>query len=147
VQKANTQPAKGLWGEQACPEPVEWAGLKRVAPRLSGHLDIVAKALAGAAIIAVLLALARGRHYVLAGLLVSIPAISLYTWWWIGTEHGPRALKQSVHAAIWSAVPWVAYLCVVYLTAGRAPLWLSLTLGFCTWLVCAVVFAALLHAR
>lgn len=114
---------------------------------MGNHLDIVAKALAGAAIIALVLALARGRHYVLAGLLVSVPAVSLYTWWWIGSEHGPIALRQSVHAAIWSAVPWLAYLCVVYLTAGRLPLWLSLALGFLTWLICAGVFSILLHAR
>jgi membrane protein GlpM len=110
-------------------------------------MDIALKAALGGAIIAVLLALARHGQYVITGLLVSTPAVSLYTWWWIGREHGAQSLRVSVRAAMWSAVPWVIYLAVVYLLAGRAPLWLALAAGVAAWFVTAAVFAIALQAR
>jgi uncharacterized membrane protein (GlpM family) len=97
--------------------------------------------------IAVLLTLARLRQYVITGLLVSVPAVSLYTWWWIGREHGSEMLRVSVRAAIWGAIPWVIYLAVVYALAGRAPLWLSLAAGVLAWLVVAGIFVIVLQSR
>lgn len=116
-------------------------------PTASGYFDILLKSLLGGILIAVLLTLARLRHYIITGLLVSIPAVSLYTWWWIGREHGPDSLRISVRAAMWSAIPWVAYLVVVYLLAGKAPLWLTLALGVLAWLIIAAVFALALQPR
>ncbi|UCC67256.1 MAG: GlpM family protein [Armatimonadota bacterium] len=116
-------------------------------PTVSGYLDILVKSLLGGLLIAVLLTLARLRYYIVTGLLVSIPAVSLYTWWWIGREHGADSLRVSVRAAMWSAIPWVAYLAVVYLLAGRAPLWLALALGVLAWLIIAAIFALVLQPR
>ena len=116
-------------------------------PTPTGYLDIVVKAALGGVLIALLLSLARLRQYVITGLLVSIPAVSLYTWWWIGKEHGAPSLRISVRAAMWSAIPWVAYLAVVYLLAGRAPLWLALAAGVIAWLVIAAAFALALQGR
>jgi len=113
----------------------------------TGYLDILLKAVLGGVLIGLLLTLARFRQYVITGLLISVPAISLYTWWWIGKEHGTDSLRVSVRAAMWSAIPWVAYLAVVYLLAGRVPLWLSLALGVLAWLIIAAIFAVVLHAR
>ena len=98
-------------------------------------------------LIAVVLMVARGREYTISGLLVSVPAVSLYTWWWINAEHGSGAVKQAVRAAMWSAVPWVAYLGVVYLLAGRLPMWAALALGVLTWLVFAFGFAVVLRPQ
>jgi len=110
-----------------------------------GYLDIVVKSAAGGLLIAVILLLARGRHYVISGLLVSVPAVSLYTWWCINAEHGPVHLREAVRAAMWSAIPWVAYLAVVYAGAGRLPIWLNLTFGVLTWFVVAFGFLVLLR--
>jgi len=93
------------------------------------------------------LILARLRYYIVTGLLVSVPCISLYTWWWIGKEHGPNPLRLSVRAAMWSAIPWVAYLAVVYVLAGRLPLWLALATGAVAWLIIAAIFAVALLGR
>ena len=109
-------------------------------------MDILVKALIGGAMIALLLVLARLGQYVTAGLLVSAPALSLYVWWWVGREHGPQALRVSLKAAMWSAIPWVVYLGVVYLLAGRLPLWSALAAGVLAWLAVAFVFALLLRA-
>ncbi len=109
-------------------------------------MDILIKAVIGGAMIALLLFLARLGRYVTTGLLVSVPALSLYVWWWIGREHGAQALRISVKAAMWSAIPWVVYLGVVYLLAGRLPLWSALAAGVLAWLAVAFVFAVLLHA-
>jgi uncharacterized membrane protein (GlpM family) len=111
----------------------------------AGYVDVVVKAVLGGALIAALLTLARLRQYVITGLLVSIPLVSLYTWWLIGREHGAAALRVSVRAAMWSAIPWVIYLAVVYALAGRAPLWTALGAGVLAWLVTAAVFAVVLH--
>ena len=116
-------------------------------PTQTSYLDIVAKSALGGLLIAALLSLARLRQYVIIGLLVSMPVISLYTWWWVGREHGAEALRTSVRAAMFSAIPWVTYLGIVYLLAGRAPLWLSLALGWAAWLVIALVFWMVLQGR
>jgi uncharacterized membrane protein (GlpM family) len=113
----------------------------------SAGLDILIKSILGGLMIALLLSLARFGRYVITGLLVSVPAVSLYTWWWIGREHGPEALRISVKAAIWSAIPWVSYLAVVHLLAGRLPLWLVLAAGVLTWLIIAAFFAVMLQSR
>jgi len=117
------------------------------APTNAGYVDIAIKAALGGVLIAVLLSLARMRQHVITGLLVSMPVISLYAWWWIGTEQGAESLRVTVRAAIFSAIPWVAYLAVVYLLAGRAPLWLVLATGWFAWFAIALVFYAVLQAR
>ena len=116
-------------------------------PTAAGYLDILVKSALGGLLIALLLSLARLRQYVITGLLVSIPAVSLYTWWWIGREHGTETLRTSVRAAMWSAIPWVIYLGVVYLLAGRVPLWLALSAGVLAWLIIAAAFAFALQTR
>ncbi len=113
----------------------------------AGYIDILVKATLGGVMIAALLSLARLRQYVITGLLVSIPAVSLYTWWWLGREHGADSLRVSVRAAMWSAIPWVTYLAVVYLLVGRVPLWLALAAGVLAWLVIAAAFAFVLQGR
>jgi len=107
---------------------------------MRGSLDILIKAILGGVLIAVLLSFARRGQYIITGLLVSLPAVSLYTWWWIGKGEGPKALRTAVQAAIWSAIPWVTYLVVVYLLAGRLPLWLTLLCGAGAYLVVASAF-------
>jgi uncharacterized membrane protein (GlpM family) len=116
-------------------------------PPSAGYVDILVKAALGGAIIALLLTLARLRQYIITGLLMSVPAVSLYTWWWIGREHGPEVLRVSIRAAMWSAIPWVVYLAVVYKLAGRASLWLALAAGVVAWLVVVGIFAVILQNR
>ncbi len=116
-------------------------------PSSAGYVDIVLKSAMGGLLIAVLLLLARLGKHVITGLLISIPAISLYTWWWIGREHGVETLRVSVRAAMWSAIPWVLYLGVVYALAGRVPLWLALAAGVAAWLMVVALFALVLQGR
>ena len=113
----------------------------------AGYIDIAIKSAVGGLLIAALLTLGRFRQYVVTGLLVSIPFISLYTWWWIGQEHGTTSLRIAVRAAMWSAIPWVAYLGVVYLLAGRVSLWVALAAGWFVWFILAFFFAIILQAR
>lgn len=106
--------------------------------------EILVKSLLGGLIIALVLTLAKLQRYVLAGLLVSVPAVSLYTFWWIGREHGAEKMRVSLHAALWSALPWALYLLVAYLLAGRVPNWLALGAGVLTYLAAnTVVYFAL----
>ena len=48
---------------------------------------------------------------------------------------------------MWSAIPWVAYLGVVYLLVGRVNLWVALAAGWFVWFIIAFFFAILLQAR
>jgi uncharacterized membrane protein (GlpM family) len=116
-------------------------------PSAVGYADILLKSALGALLIAVLLILARLGRYVLTGLLVSVPAVSLYAWWWVGKEHGPDTLRISLRAAMWSAIPWVIYLAVVYALVGRVPLLLALAAGVVAWLIVAALFAVVLQGR
>jgi uncharacterized membrane protein (GlpM family) len=113
----------------------------------TGYADILIKSALGGLLIAVLLMLARLGKHVITGLLISVPAISLYTWWWVGKSDGPEKLRISLRAAMWSAIPWVIYLAVVYALAGRVPLPLALAAGVLAWLVVAALFAVILQAR
>jgi membrane protein GlpM len=102
-------------------------------------VEILVKSALGGLLIALLLSFARRGNYIVTGLLVSVPAISLYTWWWVGREEG--------RAAMWSAIPWVIYLFVVYLLAGRLPLWMALLCGVVSYLIFAAIFLVVLEAR
>lgn len=116
-------------------------------PPTAGYADILIKSALGGLLIAVLLVLARLGKHVITGLLISVPAISLYTWWWVGRSDGPEKLRISLRAAMWSAVPWVIYLAVVYALAGRVPLLLALAAGVIAWLIVVALFAMVLQGR
>jgi uncharacterized membrane protein (GlpM family) len=107
--------------------------------------DILVKSVLGGLIIALVLTLARFRLYVLSGLLVSVPAVSLYTFWWIGREHGTEKMRVAIHAALWSAIPWALYLLVAYLLAGRVSNWLALGAGVLTYLAANSLVWLMLH--
>lgn len=98
--------------------------------------------------IALILTLARLRMYLLSGLLVTVPAISLYTFWWIGRAHGAGAMRTAIHAALWGAFPWILYLLVAYLLARRLATWVALLAGVGAYLLSnAVVYVLLLRGR
>jgi len=97
--------------------------------------DILIKSLLGGLIIALLLSLARLRLFTEVGILITVPTISLYTFWMIGAQFGSAKMRQCVYAGIWSAFPWIAYLIVVYLLAGRMPVWKTLGAGVLVYLV------------
>lgn len=96
--------------------------------------DILVKSLLGGLMIALILTLARFRQYTLAGLLVSLPAVSLYTFWWIGKEHGPEKMQLAVRAALCGALPWALYLWVAHTLASRTSTSLALLAGMVTYL-------------
>lgn len=114
-------------------------------PSAGGYGDILIKSVLGGIIIAVLLVFARLGKHVITGLLISVPAISLYTWWWVGKNDGPEKLRISLRAAMWSAIPWVIYLAVVYALAGRVPLLVALAAGVVAWLIVVALSALVLQ--
>ena len=109
--------------------------------------DIIVRSVLGGLLIALVLSLARMKLYVVSGLLVSVPAVSLYTFWWIGHERGAPAMRTAVHAALWSAIPWALYLLVSYLLAARLPIWLALISGVATYLLTNGIVWLLLQGR
>jgi uncharacterized membrane protein (GlpM family) len=96
--------------------------------------DIIIKSILGGLMIALILTLARLRQYVIAGLLVSVPTISLYTFWWIGKDQGAEAMRVAIRAALCGAGPWALYLLVAYLLAPRLPAWAALGAGVVAYL-------------
>lgn len=96
--------------------------------------DILVKSVLGGVTIALILTLAKFRQHLLAGLLVSVPLVSLYTFWWIGKEHGTGKMQVAVRAALWSALPWALYLLVAHALAGRTSTSLALLAGMVTYL-------------
>ncbi len=97
--------------------------------------DIIIKSALGGVVIALLLSLGRLKQFTAVGVLITVPTISLYTFWMIGTQYGADKMRQSVYAGIWSAFPWMIYLLVVYLLAGRVPVWKALAGGVLTYLI------------
>jgi uncharacterized membrane protein (GlpM family) len=110
--------------------------------------DIAIKSVLGGIMIALILTMARLRLYLISGLLVTVPAISLYTFWWIGHQHGAAAMRTAIHAALWGAFPWILYLLVAYALARRVPTWTALLCGVAAYLVAnTAVYFLLLRGR
>ncbi len=107
--------------------------------------DIVVKSLLGGMMIALILSLARLRLYVIAGLLVSVPTISLYTFWWISKDQGTDAMRVAIRSAMYGAGPWALYLLVAYLLSPRLPTWAALGAGVAAYLLANLVIWTILR--
>ena len=100
-------------------------------------MDLLLKALAGAAIVVLIQVLARTRNAYVAGLVPLFPTFALIAHYLVGTQRGTTELKQTIRFGMWSLVPYFVYLLVLYLLVDRLTLSLSLVVAVACWLITA----------
>lgn len=102
-------------------------------------MGLLAKALAGAAMVVLIALLARTRSYYVAGLVPLFPTFALVAHYVVGTERTVAELRRTVVFGAWGLVPYCAYLGALYVLAGRVRLGWALAGSLAAWSVAATV--------
>ncbi len=106
-------------------------------------MDLLLKALMGAAVVVGIALLSRTSNHYIAGLLPLFPTFSLIAHYMVGMERTVGDLKATVVFGMWSMLPYLAYLLVLYVLADRLQLGMALAAASLGWLLAAgiLVFA------
>ena len=83
--------------------------------------------------------LARSRNYYIAGLVPLFPTFALISHYIVGSQRSVPELKETVAFSMFSLVPYLVYLVIVYYLANRWRLELLLLMGTLSWTVAAVI--------
>ena len=106
-------------------------------------MDLLVKAFAGAAIVAVIQLLARTRNAHLAGLVPLFPTFALIAHYLVGAQRTTLELKETIRFGMWSLIPYLVYLAVLYLTVDRLKLSASLCTAVLAWFAAAAILLSL----
>lgn len=102
-------------------------------------MQLLLKALIGAALAVLIEALTKSKNYFIAGLIPLFPAFALMSHYTIGTQRSVSDLKNTVLFSIFSLIPYFAYLISMYYLADRARLRFSLLLAVLSWGIVASI--------
>ncbi|OGV48356.1 MAG: hypothetical protein A2X49_13155 [Lentisphaerae bacterium GWF2_52_8] len=101
------------------------------------------KAVLGALLIVIISLVARTKSYYLAGLVLLFPTFSLLAHYLMGREQGLAKLRETVLFGVWSVLPYLLYLGVLYFLLGRWKLVPSLFVATALWFVAALILVLL----
>lgn len=102
-------------------------------------MDLIFKALLGAAVVVILAALAKTKNYYIAGLVPLFPTFALIAHYIVGKGRSLGDLKTTILFGMWSIIPYFIYLAALYLMVDRWRLEVSLALAALAWLVAATL--------
>lgn len=102
-------------------------------------MDLMFKALLGAAVVVILAALAKTKNYYIAGLVPLFPTFALIAHYIVGKGRSLGDLKTTILFGMWSIIPYFIYLAALYLMVDRWRLEVSLALAALAWLVAATL--------
>jgi len=100
--------------------------------------ELLVKALVGAVMVVVIQLLARTEHYYIAGLVPLFPTFALISHYIVGSEKTVGELKSTILFGMFSLIPYLCYLLVLYFLVDRCRLAVSLLGGALAWFVAAV---------
>lgn len=106
---------------------------------VENSVDLMLKALIGAAVVVVLAALSKTRNYYIAGLVPLFPTFALIAHYIVGKGRSLDDLKTTIAFGMWSIIPYFVYLAALYLLVDRFRLELSLAMAALAWLVAATL--------
>ena len=112
-------------------------------------MDLIFKALLGAAVVVILAALSKTRNYYIAGLVPLFPTFALIAHYIIGKGRSIDDLKTTIVFGMWSIIPYFVYLATLYVMVDRMRLEASLAVAAVAWLIAATVLVSVwvrLHA-
>jgi membrane protein GlpM len=102
-------------------------------------VDLIFKALLGAAVVVILAALSKTRNYYIAGLVPLFPTFALIAHYIIGKGRSIDDLKTTIVFGMWSIIPYFVYLATLYVMVDRLRLEASLAVAAVAWLMAATV--------
>lgn len=95
-------------------------------------MELLIKALIGAAIVVLITIVAATKNYFIAGLIPLFPAFALVAHVAVG-QKGVSELKNTAAFGMLSLIPYFIYLLSVYYLANKLPLYLNLIISVFLW--------------
>ncbi len=105
-------------------------------------MDLIFKALLGAAVVVILAALSKTRNYYIAGLVPLFPTFALIAHYIVGKGRSIDDLKTTIVFGMWSIIPYFVYLATLYVMVDRMRLEASLAVAAVAWLMAATVLVS-----
>ncbi|VEF12653.1 protein GlpM [Pseudomonas fluorescens] len=102
-------------------------------------MDLLFKALLGAAVVLLIAALSKTRNYYIAGLVPLFPTFALIAHYIVGKGRSIEDLKTTIVFGMWSVIPYFVYLATLYVMVDRLRLEASLAVAAVAWLIAATV--------
>lgn len=112
-------------------------------------MDLIFKAMLGAAVVVILAMLAKTKNYYIAGLVPLFPTFALIAHYIVGKGRSIDDLKTTIVFGMWSIIPYFVYLATLYVMVDRMRLEASLAVAGVAWLMAATVLVSVwvrLHA-
>lgn len=102
--------------------------------------EFTLRAAVGGLVVASVPIVARRLSPEAAGILVLVPAVTLFSFYFLGIEQGPAAVERASRASLLAIPTILAFLIAVNFSLARVPnVLLALTLGLLAWLSTAIV--------
>ncbi|QAX86684.1 hypothetical protein C2E19_23790 [Pseudomonas sp. DTU12.3] len=105
-------------------------------------MDLIFKALLGAAVVVIIAALSKTRNYYIAGLVPLFPTFALIAHYIVGKGRSIEDLKTTIVFGMWSIIPYFVYLATLYVMVDRLRLEASLAVAAVAWLMAATVLVS-----
>lgn len=102
-------------------------------------MDLIFKALLGAAVVVMIAALSKTKNYYIAGLVPLFPTFALIAHYIVGKGRSIDDLKTTIVFGMWSIIPYFVYLATLYVMVDRMRLEASLAVAAVAWLMAATV--------
>lgn len=99
--------------------------------------SLLLKCLLGAAVVLLIALLSRSKSFYIAGLAPMFPTFALIAHWMVASERSTADLRTTVVFGLWSLLPYLVYLGMVYWLSVRLPLIATLLLATLGWMVSA----------
>ena len=109
-------------------------------------MDLLLKALIGAAVVIVIRLVARSPRPYLAGLVPLFPTFTLISHYVVGSQRPVSDLKATIRFGMVSLFPYCAYMMVLYVLVDRVRLFLALAGATLAWLLAAALLVKLWSA-
>lgn len=105
-------------------------------------MDLIFKAILGAAVVVILAALAKTKNYYIAGLVPLFPTFALIAHYIVGKDRSLDDLKTTIVFGMWSIIPYFIYLATLYVMVDRLRLEASLAVAAVAWLIAATALVS-----
>jgi len=106
-------------------------------------VELILKALLGAAIVVAIDLASRSKQFYLAGLVPLFPFFTLIAHYFVGSRRSERDLQETVLFSMLGLLPLFLYMVVVYFASRRVELPLALLAGAAAWFAAAGVLLLL----
>ena len=106
-------------------------------------MNLLLKALLGAAVVCLIAIMSKTRNYYIAGLIPLFPTFALIAHYIVGSERSLDALRTTIIFGLWAVIPYLVYLVSLYFFIGSLRLAYALTSAVICWSLAAWILIVL----